>query len=75
MTKQEFKKLTQEKYMILDGATGSNLIQAGMPRGVCVEKWITENPDILQNLQKAYIEAGSDQPGSTRAGRADRNTE
>lgn len=60
MTKQEFKKLTQEKYMILDGATGSNLIQAGMPRGVCVEKWITENPDILQNLQKAYIEAGSD---------------
>ena len=28
---------------MLDGATGTNLQQAGMPIGVCPEKWILEN--------------------------------
>ena len=25
--------------VLLDGATGSNLMARGMPRGVCVEQW------------------------------------
>lgn len=58
MTKEEFQKLT-EQVLILDGATGSNLIRAGMPRGVCTEQWILENENILIDLQRAYVEAGS----------------
>ena len=27
-------------FTLLDGATGSNLMKAGMPAGVCPEKWI-----------------------------------
>ncbi|MDO5337683.1 MAG: homocysteine S-methyltransferase family protein [Eubacteriales bacterium] len=58
MTKQEFHTLTQ-KLILLDGATGSNLMAAGMPRGVCTEAWILENKKILIDLQKAYAFAGS----------------
>lgn len=58
MTKQEFQKLTQ-KTVLLDGATGSNLMARGMPRGICTEQWVLEHKDIIQNLQKNYIDAGS----------------
>lgn len=46
--------------MLLDGATGTNLIKAGMPTGICVEKWILEHPAVIKDLQKGYVEAGSD---------------
>ena len=59
MTKQEFTFLVKEKIIYLDGATGSNLMKAGMPAGVCPEKWILDNPDIFIKLQREYVEAGS----------------
>ena len=46
--------------MILDGATGTALMGAGMPSGVCPEKWILENPDVIRGVQARYFEAGSD---------------
>ena len=58
MTKEEFHKLA-EKAILLDGATGSNLFVMGMPRGICSEEWILDHPDVLVELQKAYVEAGS----------------
>lgn len=58
MTKEEFQKLA-EKVILLDGATGSNLFVMGMPRGICSEEWILDHPDVLVELQKAYVEAGS----------------
>ncbi|HJB29620.1 MAG TPA: homocysteine S-methyltransferase family protein [Candidatus Blautia faecavium] len=58
MTKEEFKQLTKNP-VLLDGATGSNLMASGMPRGVCTETWIMEHKDVILNLQKAYVKAGS----------------
>ena len=58
MTKEEFRKLA-EQTLILDGATGSNLMASGMPRGICTETWVIDHKDIIQNLQRAYIKAGS----------------
>lgn len=60
MTKQEWNELISGKIIILDGATGSNLMNKGMPIGVCPEKWILEHKEILIELQKEYIQAGSD---------------
>ncbi len=60
MTKQEFKKRAQEKILILDGATGSNLLKRGMPHGVCTELWVTEHREVMLKLQREYMEAGSD---------------
>lgn len=56
---EEFWKLTKNKLIYLDGATGSNLLKRGMPGGVCPEKWIIEHPDIFVEFQREYVEAGS----------------
>lgn len=45
--------------LLLDGATATNLADAGMPGGVCVEKWILENPQKLVDLQSQFIAAGA----------------
>lgn len=60
MTKQQFKDFCGNRYILLDGATGSNLIKRGMPAGVCPEQWILEHPQALVELQKSYVEAGTD---------------
>ena len=60
MLREEFKALIESKIVLLDGATGSNLLAAGMPKGVCPEKWILEYPEVLVELQKSYIKAGTD---------------
>lgn len=59
MKKEEFYKLLEQKPLILDGATGSNLQKVGMPRGCCTEQWILEHPDTLVSLQRQYVHAGS----------------
>ena len=60
MTKQQFRELVEKKIVLLDGATGSNLMKRGMEAGVCPEQWILEHPQVLINLQKEFVEAGSD---------------
>lgn len=60
MTREAFRELWNSKTVILDGATGTNLQAAGMPVGVCPEQWILEHPNVLIELQKAYVEAGTD---------------
>lgn len=59
LTKEEFRQKLSEGFHILDGATGSNLRAAGMPRGCCTEEWVLEHPEPLVALQRAYAEAGS----------------
>lgn len=60
MEKEAFRKLCNERILYLDGATGSNLMKAGMPVGVCPEQWILEHEDALVSLQQAYVQAGTD---------------
>lgn len=59
LNKQEFRDYLSDGIHFLDGATGSNLMLAGMPRGCCAEQWILENPNALMDLQRRYAEAGS----------------
>ncbi len=59
MTKQEFRQFVKQGPIILDGATGTNLQEAGMPIGVCPEEWILENPEVMKKLQADYVEAGT----------------
>lgn len=60
MDRLEFRALFHKKIMILDGATGTNLMAAGMPMGVCPEKYILEHPQVMLDLQKSYLDAGTD---------------
>ena len=59
MTRNDFFELSKN-YIYLDGATGSNLVKAGMPSGVCPEQWILEHREIMLALQKEYVLAGAD---------------
>ena len=59
MTREAFRELVKKDPVLLDGATGTNLQQAGMPVGVCPEQWILENSEVLIELQKRYVEAGT----------------
>ena len=59
LTKEEFHALLKNGPLFLDGATGSNLQKAGMPKGCCTEEWVLNNPEPLVALQRAYAAAGS----------------
>ena len=59
MTKEQFRTLLNQKILVMDGATGTNLQKAGMPTGVCPEEWILAHPDVMVSLQMDYINAGS----------------
>ena len=59
MTREEFRQLSKDHILYLDGATGSNLVKAGMPSGVCPEQWILEHREVMLQLQKTYVQSGT----------------
>jgi len=59
LTREEFQNKVSAGIRFLDGATGSNLMKAGMPRGCCTEEWILAHPEALVSLQRQYAQAGS----------------
>lgn len=46
--------------LLLDGATGTEYMKAGMPSGICVEQWAGEHPEIIRGVVCRYADAGSD---------------
>ncbi len=56
----DFREYLNQGFVILDGATGSNLQLAGMQSGECPEQWIVNHADVFIELQQKYMEAGSD---------------
>ena len=59
LTKQEFHNKVAAGVHFMDGATGSNLRLMGMPKGCSTELWVLEHPQLLQDLQRQYAQAGS----------------
>jgi 5-methyltetrahydrofolate--homocysteine methyltransferase len=59
MNKTQFINFLKENIMVLDGATGTELQKRGMPKGVCPEKWVIENPEVIIEVQREYVKAGS----------------
>ena len=59
MTRQEFQDWAARSVLLLDGATGSNLLRRGMPKGGSTELWAAEHPEVLTGLQQEYVQAGS----------------
>lgn len=54
-----FLEYIGQRFLILDGATGTYLHSNGMSPGVCPELFAVENKGILRDIQRKYIEAGS----------------
>jgi 5-methyltetrahydrofolate--homocysteine methyltransferase len=53
-------RLRAGQVLVSDGATGTNLQQRGLARGVPSERWVLENPGEITRLHGDFIEAGSD---------------
>lgn len=60
LKKEAFSERFRQGIHLLDGATGTSLVRAGMPLGCCQEAWILEHPEIIIELQRSYAEAGSE---------------
>lgn len=45
--------------LLLDGSTGVMLATAGMPEGVCTEAWALAHPEVIKEIQRGYVRAGS----------------
>ena len=54
------QKLAEPGVLIMDGATGTQLQQMGLPAGMAPELWNLQNPEAVKKHYQAYIDAGSD---------------
>ena len=54
------ERIESRKALILDGATGSQLIARGLSAGECPEYWNVSHPEIIKSVAASYFEAGSD---------------
>jgi len=54
------KLLQKNKVLISDGATGTNLQQRGLIKGIAPEVWVLEKPHEIIRLEREFISAGSD---------------
>ena len=54
------ERIASRKILILDGATGSELIARGLVAGECPELWNTTHPEVIKEISASYFAAGSD---------------
>ena len=59
VTVVDFKKLLEQKYILLDGAMGTMLQKRGLKLGAIPELMNIENPHIIKEIHSEYINAGS----------------
>lgn len=52
--------LAERDWLLADGATGTNLFNAGLEAGEAPELWNVDAPDKIRDLYRGAVEAGSD---------------
>jgi methionine synthase I (cobalamin-dependent) len=60
MTAKKLKERLLQDVLILDGAMGTQLFARGAKVGKCNDYLNIESPDIVLDVHKAYLDAGSD---------------
>jgi len=60
MTNRLSRLLDERDWLLLDGATGTNLFAAGLMAGEAPELWNVDAPDKIRALHRGFIDAGSD---------------
>ncbi len=54
------EKLKQNKYILADGAFGTQLQARGLGPGDCPELWNETHPDVVSDIHAAYAQAGAE---------------
>ena len=52
-------KLLSTGPVVLDGALGTQLQERGLPVGACPDAWNLTQPEKVEEVARAYVEAGS----------------
>lgn len=60
MAKKSLKQKLAEGLFLLDGAMGTQLMARGIESGKCNEMLNIESPQIILDIHRSYIQAGSD---------------
>lgn len=60
MTNKLSELLESRDWLLLDGATGTNLFAMGLMSGDAPELWNVDKPDNIRALHNGFIEGGSD---------------
>jgi 5-methyltetrahydrofolate--homocysteine methyltransferase len=60
MRKPFLEAIKENRIMVSDGAWGTFLQAEGLQSGDCPEEWNVSHPELVKNIAKSYIEAGSD---------------
>jgi len=60
MTNRFIGLLTENAFLLADGATGTNYFAAGLQTGDAPELWNLEEPAKVRGLSRSFVEAGSD---------------
>jgi 5-methyltetrahydrofolate--homocysteine methyltransferase len=53
------ERLKSGEILVADGATGTNLIERGLPPGVSSESWVLDKPEEIVRLHQDFIAAGA----------------
>lgn len=59
MSKVVLDELLRNAPVVLDGAWGTQLQMRGLPLGACPDEWNLSHPDSVEEVARAYVEAGS----------------
>ncbi|MDR7522121.1 MAG: homocysteine S-methyltransferase family protein [Armatimonadota bacterium] len=57
---RELLERLRTEVLILDGAMGTMLFEAGLQDGACPELWNETRPEVVAGIHRAYLEAGAD---------------
>jgi 5-methyltetrahydrofolate--homocysteine methyltransferase len=60
MKKKISESISEGKTLLSDGAWGTFLQARGLKAGECPELWNAEHPDVVYEIARSYVEAGSD---------------
>ena len=52
--------LAERGVLLADGATGTNYQNMNMAPGVAPEQWVIDAPDLVSELHRRFLDAGSD---------------
>jgi 5-methyltetrahydrofolate--homocysteine methyltransferase len=52
-------RIQNKETLVVDGATGTNLIARGLPAGLTPEAWVMEKPELVIQLHRDFIDAGA----------------
>lgn len=60
MAKKDLLNMIKSRYVFMDGGMGTMLQEKGLPPGELPERWNLSHPQVVEDIHRAYLKAGSD---------------